>query len=189
MTAANATPRRRRFLDRERRILDIALQLAEQEGWEAVTTRRLAEAIDYSQPVIYQHFVNRDELIRTLILEGFAALTERLEQVKGGSDASLLEAACRTYVAFAEEHPRLYEAMFTRVTTLEFAQDDSPAELKAAFAALVALVERAAPAAEPLAAAELFWACCHGLVTLHSAQRIPSERFDQHIRALATIVR
>lgn len=189
MTPANTNARQRRFLNRERRILDIALELAEKEGWEAVTTRRLAEAIDYSQPVIYQHFANRDELVRTIILEGFAALTEQLEQITNRTDSSPLEVACRTYIAFGTGHPRLYEAMFTRATTLEFATHNTPTELKDAFGVLSALIEREAPGTDHQAAAELFWACCHGLVTLHNARRIPSERFEQHIRATANIIR
>ncbi|GAB3915444.1 hypothetical protein GCM10027613_11400 [Microlunatus endophyticus] len=34
----------------------MAREVAERDGWEAVTTRRLSEAIEYSQPVLYSHF-------------------------------------------------------------------------------------------------------------------------------------
>ena len=41
---------------RRRLIVDTARQLAEAEGWDAVTTRRLSTEIEYSQPVLYKHF-------------------------------------------------------------------------------------------------------------------------------------
>lgn len=81
-----ASGKQRRFLARRRQILDTALQIAEEEGWQAVTTRRLAEAIDYSQPVVYQHFKNRDELIRTIAIEGFVTLTERINSIGRSPD-------------------------------------------------------------------------------------------------------
>lgn len=34
-------------------------------------------------------------------------------------------------------------------------------------------------------AAELLWAACHGLVSLHSAERIPPDRIEAHIARIA----
>lgn len=190
MTPADheADTRQRRFLARRRRILDTALRLAEEEGWHAVTTRRLAAAIDYSQPVVYQHFENRDELIRTLVVEGFAALAERVDAVTQSASAEVLEDLARAYIDFGTTRPRLYEAMFTRPTELPFAQSHTPPELRAAFDALADAIAREAPNATE-ATAELFWACCHGIVTLLSAKRIPPERLDQHVRRVAELAR
>ncbi|WP_101652513.1 TetR/AcrR family transcriptional regulator [Brevibacterium ihuae] len=187
--AAESKGRQRRFLARRRKLLDIALRLAEDEGWEAVTTRRLAEAIDYSQPVIYQHFKNRDELIRTLVVEGFVTLTGRIDGVAGSARTAPLEDLCRTYIDFGTTQPRLYEAMFTRPTAVPFADIRTPSELREAFGALAAVIDREAPGVDVDATAELYWACCHGLVTLLNAERIPSERIEHHVRRVAEIVR
>ena len=48
--------RERQRAERYELIVAAACELAEAEGWEAVTTRRLAALIDYSQPVLYSHF-------------------------------------------------------------------------------------------------------------------------------------
>ena len=40
-------------------ILRAAWQLVEQEGWQALSIRKIAEAIEYSVPVIYDHFKNK----------------------------------------------------------------------------------------------------------------------------------
>jgi hypothetical protein len=51
------TRRERERAERERLIVTAARKLAEAEGWDAVTTRRLAAEIDYSQPVLYSHSI------------------------------------------------------------------------------------------------------------------------------------
>src|SRR3954454_23702250 len=56
--------------ERERLIVATARELAEQQGWEAVTTRRLAERIEYSQPVLYSHFRGKREIIGAVALQG-----------------------------------------------------------------------------------------------------------------------
>lgn len=180
--------KQRRFLARRRQILDTALQIAEEESWHAVTTRRLADAIDYSQPVIYQHFKNRDELIRTIAIEGFVTLTHRINSVSQSASATPLEDLARAYIDFGTAHPRLYEAMFTHPTELPFAQPQTPPELRKAFDALASVIAREAPGTAE-ASAELFWACSHGLVTLLDAGRIPPARLDHHIRRIAELVR
>lgn len=45
--------------NRHQLIVSTARELAESDGWDAVTTRRLAERIEYSQPVLYSHFRGR----------------------------------------------------------------------------------------------------------------------------------
>lgn len=186
---ADSNARQRRFLARHRKLLDTALRLAEDEGWDAVTTRRLAEAIDYSQPVIYRHFKNRDDFIRTLVVEGFVTLTARIEGVAESASSAPLEDLCRAYIDFGTTQPRLYEAMFTHPTAVPFATIDTPAEVRGAFDALADVITHEAPDIDVPAAAELYWACCHGLVTLLNAGRIPSERLDHHVRRVAESVR
>lgn len=44
--------RERERAERRQAIVTAARELAEAEGWEAVTTRRLSDRIEYSQPVL-----------------------------------------------------------------------------------------------------------------------------------------
>ena len=55
---------------RERLIIEAARELAEADGWEAVTTRRLAERVEYSQPVLYSHFAGMGALMAAVAMEG-----------------------------------------------------------------------------------------------------------------------
>ena len=61
---------------RRRLITATARTLAEREGWDAVTTRRLSTEIEYSQPVLYKHFASMEDIIEAVALEGFAELAE-----------------------------------------------------------------------------------------------------------------
>ncbi|TCP49249.1 TetR family transcriptional regulator [Tamaricihabitans halophyticus] len=185
MTTGPDSPRQRRKLAQRQAILDAALRIAEEDGWAAVTTRRVAAAVDYRQPVIYQHFTGRDELIKAIAIAGFVALTAEINALASATGPAALEQLCHRYIAFGAEQPRRYEAMFTLPSTLPFASADTPAELRASFAAIRAVVATVVPEDRADSATELLWACCHGIATLRLAGRIPADRVDEHLARVA----
>ncbi len=69
--------RERERAEREQAIVAAARDLALAEGWDAVTTRRLAAEIEYSQPVLYSHFKGKDAIMAAVAVEGFAELANR----------------------------------------------------------------------------------------------------------------
>ena len=54
-------------------IVNAARELAESEGWEAVTTRRLADRTEYSQPVLYSHFEGKDAIVSAVASRGLGS--------------------------------------------------------------------------------------------------------------------
>jgi AcrR family transcriptional regulator len=44
-------------------ILSAAWKLVVQEGWQALSIRKIADAIEYSVPVIYDHFQNKEAIL------------------------------------------------------------------------------------------------------------------------------
>ena len=80
MTATQRRERDRRL--RHELIVRTARDLAEAEGWDAVTTRRLADRVEYSQPVLYSHFENKDAIVRAVAIEGFADLAAQLRSAR-----------------------------------------------------------------------------------------------------------
>ncbi|USQ95325.1 TetR/AcrR family transcriptional regulator [Caulobacter sp. RL271] len=168
--------------DRERRIAAAARAIAESEGWSAVTIRRLAEEIEYSQPVLYSHFENRDAIVTAVATEGFRDLASALRQAAQGSTGRRTARAnvASAYLVFAREHPALYEAMFTMPTGLRFAEADAGPELKDAFAALAAVIDSSPDVAEVMT--ETFWATLHGLAQLEHAGRIRQSARDERLR-------
>jgi AcrR family transcriptional regulator len=173
--------------DRERLILATARELAEQQGWDAVTTRRLAERIEYSQPVLYSHFRGKREIIGGVALQGAAELATALRTAASAADGphARVAALARAYLDFAAGSPAVYDAMFQLDGGLAFAQADTPEPLKDAFAALLeGLSEVAGDGVEPGLFTELFWAALHGLATLTRAGRLPPEDAERRTELL-----
>ncbi|NBH04765.1 TetR/AcrR family transcriptional regulator [Amycolatopsis sp. SID8362] len=163
--------------ERAQRIVTAARELAEAEGWDAVTTRRLAALIEYSQPVLYSHFPGgKDAIMAAAALEGFAELATALAAGREGGVAGVAS----TYVAFADGKPALYDAMFTLASELPFAKDETPEVMKACFAELLAVIEPVADEPDAGALTEVFWSTLHGLVTLDRGHRLsPAYRAER----------
>lgn len=180
--------RTRQLTQRHDLIVAAARDLAEAEGWEAVTTRRLAELVEYSQPVLYSHFDGKDAIVRAVAIEGFADLAAKLREARsdGGEPGAALRAVCGAYLTFAAERPALYQAMFVLPVDLKFASAETPAPLRAAFGELVAALKPFE--ANPALLAEVAWATLHGLAVLRGGGRIPQEgqqaRIDLLVRQI-----
>ncbi|MER7467041.1 TetR/AcrR family transcriptional regulator [Streptomyces sp. NPDC097981] len=172
---------------RERLIVATARELAEQQGWDAVTTRRLAERIEYSQPVLYSHFRGKREIIGAVALEGAAemAVAVRAAASAANGPRERVAALARAYLDFAERNPAVYDALFQLDGGLAYAQEDTPEPLKDAFAALMeSLGEVAGDGVHPGLFTEVFWASLHGLATLTRAGRLLPEDAAQRVELL-----
>jgi AcrR family transcriptional regulator len=176
---------------RRRLIINTARRLAEAEGWDAVTTRRLSAEVEYSQPVLYAHFANMDELAQAVAIDGFGELAETLRTARAGAATTTdaLRQLARAYVDFARQNPALYDAMFTRSTTLRFAAEDTPPELVAGFNELHNVVAALTEHQDADTLAEVLWSALHGLVTLTRTGRLrashDADRLDLLIDQLA----
>ncbi|MBC2874756.1 MULTISPECIES: TetR/AcrR family transcriptional regulator [Streptomyces] len=172
---------------RERLIVATARELAESQGWEAVTTRRLAEHIEYSQPVLYGHFRGKREIIGAVAVEGAAELAAALRTAVSPADQPRDRVArlARVYLDFAERNPAAYDAMFRLDGGLAFAQKETPEPLKDAFARLLeSLGEVAGDGVDPALFTEVFWATLHGLATLTRAGRLPPQDMERRVQLL-----
>jgi AcrR family transcriptional regulator len=179
--------KQRERAERERLIVATARELAEQQGWDAVTTRRLAERIEYSQPVLYSHFRGKREIIGAVALEGAAEMAAAVRAATSAATdpRSRVTALARAYLDFAERNPAVYDAMFQLDGGLPFAHEDTPQPLKDAFAALLeTLAEVAGDGVHPGVFTEVFWAALHGLATLTRAGRLPRELAEQRVELL-----
>jgi len=179
----------RRIRERAQRydlIIATARDLAEAEGWDAVTTRRLAQLVEYSQPVLYSHFDGKDAIVRAVAIEGFAELAAQLHQARSAAKAPelALRAVCSAYLTFAAARPALYQAMFVLPLDVKFASEETPSPLKAAFGELVSAVKPYD--AHPDLLAEVTWATLHGLAVLRAGGRVPPEGQEARIDLLVS---
>ena len=162
---------------RRRLITTTARKLAEEEGWDAVTTRRLSAEIEYSQPVLYKHFSGMEGITESVAIQGFGELADALHTARANATDSqaALRAVAHAFLQFANDNPALFDAMFIRATTLRFAAADTPPELTAAFAELREAVRAVAGERDVDTLTEVLWAALHGLTTLARSGRLRPE--------------
>jgi AcrR family transcriptional regulator len=181
--------RDRERAERHELIVQTARDLAEAEGWAAVTTRRLAELIEFSQPVLYTHFAGKDAIIAVVAERGFAQLAEELARARAEWPDDPVRAVAAAYVEFADANPAVYDGMFSRAPGLRFATQDAPAPLQEAFAELSATVAPYAGITEPDVLAEVLWSALHGLVTLTRDGRLSEGNHRLRLAAIVALIR
>lgn len=95
-------------------ILEAAWQMVITDGWQSLSIRKIADAIEYSIPVIYNHFENKEAILLEFTKEGFDKLAIQLQSAKDKfpSPSEQLEAMAHAYWDFAFEHKEYYQIMF-----------------------------------------------------------------------------
>jgi AcrR family transcriptional regulator len=108
-----AERREREREDVRKKILDAARELFATEGYDRVTMRRIAEAIEYSPTTIYLHFKDKDELVQSLCQDDFLSLLAELRTGPAPKDpVERIRQLGRGYAHFGAAHPNHYRFMF-----------------------------------------------------------------------------
>ena len=106
----------RRARDKEslkQRILDTAREMFVEHGYDGVTLRKIAHAIEYAPGTIYRYFKNKDELIRALCIADFDAFEQSFPRDTAPADPlAAIRAIGAAYIRFALTHPNQYRLMF-----------------------------------------------------------------------------
>lgn len=166
--------RERERAERHRLIVQTAREMAEAEGWESVTTRRLAERVEYSQPVLYSHFKSKGAIVAAVAIDGFGDMAYELydARISHESPEESLRAVADAYLRFARERPALYDAMFVQRIDVSFGSGESPANLQAAFNEFVTVLRPLAGERDLESLAEVVWSSLHGIATLSAGNRL-----------------
>jgi AcrR family transcriptional regulator len=96
-------------------ILDAARKIAVAEGWHSVTIRKIADAIEYTPPIVYEHFENKEDLIKELVLSGFREMRVSLDQAiqTESNPKKILLMISMSQWDFAFNNTELYQLMFS----------------------------------------------------------------------------
>jgi AcrR family transcriptional regulator len=95
-------------------ILKTARDIARDEGWQAVSIRKIAEVIEYSPPILYEYFDSKDKLLETIRDDGFSQLHEEFSKIKNlyrNPEKQLVEFAQAQW-RMATEQPEVFQVMF-----------------------------------------------------------------------------
>lgn len=188
--------RERERADARAVILTAARELARQEGWEAVTMRRLAERIDYSANFAYRYFEGREAILLALVRNGFAQLRDRMvaaaeqgaaettDGAAGRGAAAAVRRAAHAYLDFALAEPDLYQVMYG-LGGVHVATADTWAEGQAVGDLLTQLLIAAGDEDAAMDVLRL-WATAHGLLALLGVGRVDHD--TAHLHALLDVV-
>lgn len=159
-------------------ILTAARQIAQQEGWPALTVRKVAESIEYSPPMIYEYFANKEEILLELMREGFRQLTAAMQQARDSVDdrEERLFRIADAYWSFANNNADLYQIMNGLGGVPLAIQETAHAGRDAGMIPLAALEDWAQcntmTLTDAFGATETLWSLIHGMVSLTMIDRI-----------------
>jgi AcrR family transcriptional regulator len=154
-------------------ILQAAWQLVEKEGWQALSVRKIAEAIEYSVPVIYDHFENKEGILLEFTKRGFRLLNDELVTAKQGftDPARQLEAIAYAYWNFAFKNKEYYQLMYgLGMPTCETVR--SIPELNTFTGLILSSIKEliaasSHPQNDPFLKLHTFWSMLHGLISIN----------------------
>lgn len=158
-------------------ILAAARGIVLDEGFDALTMRKIADAIEYSPATIYLYFENREAIGQQLCAESFEHLVAYMAPVGEIADPLMrLHAIGQSYARFGFENPKEYKLLFmtdSAYTKALFPQasdsPDHPGNQAFAFVEDTVIQAQAAGALrqdDPHKIAEMLWTACHGVVSM-----------------------
>jgi AcrR family transcriptional regulator len=154
-------------------ILDAAWKIVAEDGWQALSIRKIAEAIEYSVPVIYDHFANKEAILLEFTKQGFRMLNDEMSKAKKRSTdpEKQIEAMAYSYWEFAFEQKALYQVMYgLGMPTCETVSQIS--EL-GTFTSLILqpikdiIAQSANKDTDPMLKLHTFWSLLHGLISIN----------------------
>jgi AcrR family transcriptional regulator len=155
-------------------ILTAAGELFLEQGYERFSLRKVAERIGYSPTTIYLYFRDKDDLLFTVVDEGFVRFGQQLAAAAESQEDpwERLIALGRAYVTFGLQNPVYYQLMFLQRTdflTQRQMGEDQPRI--ASFRVLQQAVQQAIDAGvlrpgDAKSYSDVLWALVHGITSL-----------------------
>ena len=99
-------------------ILTTALKLMCDDGFDALSMRKLAARLKMTAANIYNYYENKDDLYLAIQTRGFQMLVDRFSEIYNSDPPTCdkLHAMMHAYFKFGIEYPDYYEIMFSRNT-------------------------------------------------------------------------
>src|ERR1700744_6405542 len=97
------------------RIAEEALKILEKEGEDAVSMRRVAQAVGITPMAIYHHFPNREALLNFITDREFAKFLGYIQArpMRGSMENWLLN-YMDAYIEYAFDRPRIFDYVFSQ---------------------------------------------------------------------------
>lgn len=168
-------------------ILDAALDIVNEDGWQALSMRKIADKIEYTAPIIYEYFTNKEGILLELTRTGNVLLLQEFKTAKAKhtSPAKQLEAMWIAYWNFAFEHEQLYKLMFgvdTNCCGMKTTLPEAAAARKLVQDTIAELMTATTPSDDVICRKYYtFWSVIHGLISINMVQKGTNEEMNQSI--------
>jgi AcrR family transcriptional regulator len=172
----------------KRNIMEAAFRIIKEEGWQALSMRRIANVIEYTAPVIYEYFSGKEGLLLAFAKKGFNMLAAEIQRARDAHllPAEKLKAMWLAYWNFAVTEKELYQVMFgVEMISCEpqqtFLEADKGYQLFACIIAELIGDHSASPADELSRKFYTFWSVIHGLVSINMVRKQNSDVLNTQI--------
>lgn len=125
---------------RKQRLLDAAVALAAEGGYDAVQMRDVAARAGVALGTLYRHYTSKDQLLLATLAREAAALRERLVQrpARGATPAARVSDVLRRASRALEREPALTKAMLTAMSSTDEDTVDAKFQVDVTLRAIVA---------------------------------------------------
>lgn len=163
----------------KRQILNSAMKLFLELGYEKTSIRSIAEDIEYSPGTIYLYYKDKNDLLYALQKDAFIEFAKVFVKVQNIADPfeRLLQLG-REYLSFGLNNPELYELMFLLTAPMESLDfnEELWEEGRSIYMMLENLIEICQNEghfknADTPGLAIMIWGTVHGLTTIHLRRR------------------
>lgn len=168
-------------------ILGASLQIVKEEGWPALSMRKIADKIEYTAPIIYEYFSNKDAILQELTRMGYVKLAKQMDEAKSRftDPAEQLEAMWLAYWNFAFAEKELYQVMYG-VEMNCCAMNSTCEDIQGPSTMLWNKIEEIVP--EERRTEEYvdtkyytFWSVVHGLISINMTRQLTSEDINRQV--------
>jgi AcrR family transcriptional regulator len=174
--------------DNRKNILMASLDIVKEEGWQALSMRKIADKIEYTAPVIYEYFANKEAIVLELTRKGFWILGRdmRVAKEQHSSPEQQLEAMWLAYWNFAFAYKELYQVMFGVQTNCVCAMMDKLPEAEEPWdlvtASICELMGVENVESDMICTKYYtFWSVVHGLISINILGRDSSDEINRQV--------
>jgi len=168
-------------------ILGACLDIVKEEGWPALSMRKIADRIEYTAPIIYEYFSNKEAILQELTRIGYVKLAKKMEEASSSltDPAEQLEAMWMAYWNFAFAEKELYQVMYG-VEANCCVMENACAEIKGPSTMLWDKIEEIIPEAKRTeeyvdTKYYTFWSVVHGLISINMTRQLVSEDINRQV--------
>jgi AcrR family transcriptional regulator len=167
-------------------IIKAARQIVKEEGWQGLSMRKIADRIEYTAPIIYEYFANKEAILQELTSKGFLLLAKDLEAAKkeaGNDPAAQLEAMWLAYWNFGLKNKEMYQLMYgVQMTCCQQSTPESDAPYDLISSAIAELMNEPDPDADVIVQKYFtFFSVIHGLISINMLSGGLSDEINKQI--------